>query len=124
MKTVWSIIKNENRLLSLKKKSEISFFEYHILGLLSFFTSKGHDYFIITDRRIVYLIKDKLIKHGEYQSFESIQFNSNNNNLSFKNLKGQTEIINLNKFRPSYEEIQIIKQKLHPSTTASKTLKS
>jgi len=122
MKTVWSIIKNENRLLSLKKKSEISFFEYHILGLLSFFTRKGHDYFIITDQRIVYLIKDELIKHVEYQSFESIQFNSNNNNLSFKNLKGQIQIINLNKFRPSYEDIQIIKQKLHPSNTASKTL--
>ncbi|WP_179374471.1 hypothetical protein [Winogradskyella wichelsiae] len=116
MNKIFSIIKDENILLKIRKKSETSFSEYHFLGFLSFFYNLGHDYLIITNKRIVVIIKDELIKNVEYQVFSSLEFNSNNNNLQFKNHKGQTQIINLNRFRPSYEDIQNIKKILNKTS--------
>jgi hypothetical protein len=113
MNKIFSIIKDENILLKIRKKSEASFWEYQILGLLYYFFNLGYDYIIVTDKRIVCVIKNELIKNVEYQVFSSLKFNSNNNNLQFKNHQGQTQIINLNRFRPSYEEIQIIKKLLN-----------
>ena len=63
MNAFYKIIKEETILLKLKKKSDIGFWHYHILGLLSFFTNNQLDYLFITNKRILILIKDNLDQH-------------------------------------------------------------
>lgn len=117
MNKIFSIIKDENILLKIRKKSEASFWEYQIIGLLYYFFNIGHDYLIITNKRIIFIIKNELVKNVEYLRFSDIQFNSNNDNLYFKNSQGQAKIISLNRFRPSYEDIQKIKSILINSSS-------
>ncbi|WP_407556182.1 hypothetical protein [Winogradskyella sp. 4-2091] len=112
MNKIFALINDENILLKIKKKSEASFWEYQILGLLYYFFNLGHDYLIITDKRVLLVIKNDLIKNVDYKLFSSLKFNSNNNNLYVINRQNRKQIINLNRFRPSYEEIQDIKNLL------------
>ncbi|WP_179351575.1 PH domain-containing protein [Winogradskyella vidalii] len=109
---IFTALKDESILLKIKKKTEVSFWEYHFLGLFSFFYNRDSDYLIITNKRIVCIIKEDLIKNVEYKELSSMQFNANNNNLYFKNKEGKKQMFNLNKFRPSYEDIQKIKKLL------------
>jgi len=105
----YKIIKEETILLKLKKKSDIGFWHYHILGLLSFFTNNQLDYLFITNKRILILIKDNIA----YTGFEKLKFNSINNTLSFIDTNNQQQQLSLNKLRLTYKEIQQIKKKLH-----------
>ncbi|MDY2587018.1 hypothetical protein [Winogradskyella aquimaris] len=113
MRSFFSLIKDEIIILKIKKKSEASFWEYQILGLFCYLFNLGFDYFIITDKKIVYVIKDELLKVAEYKDFESLQFNSNNDVFSFRNLDNQEQTLNLKRLRLSYEEIQKIKKTLN-----------
>ena len=112
MNKTFALIKDEKIILKIKKKSEASFWEYQILGLLYYFFNLGYDYLIVTDKRVLLVIKNELIKNVEYGIFSSLKFNSNNNNLYLINSQNRKQIINLNRFRPSYEEIQDIKKLL------------
>ena len=109
MNAFYKIIKEETILLKLKKKSDIGFWHYHILGLLSFFTNNQLDYLFITNKRILILIKDNIA----YTGFEKLKFNSINNTLSFIDTNNQQQQLSLNKLRLTYKEIQQIKKKLH-----------
>ena len=113
MNAFYKIIKEETILLKLKKKSDIGFWQYHILGLLSFFTNNQLDYLFITNKRILILIKDNIVTNIAYTGFEKLKFNSINNTLSFIDTNNQQQQLSLNKLRLTYEEIQQIKKKLH-----------
>ncbi|WP_292950019.1 PH domain-containing protein [Olleya sp. UBA1516] len=113
MNTFYKIISDETVLLKLKKKSDIGFWQYQILGLLSFFANNQFDYLFITNKRIVVLIKDTVVTNIEYHNFKELKFNSMNNTLSFNDSNNQQQQLSLNKLRLTYEEIQLIKKKLH-----------
>lgn len=112
MKSINKIIKEETILVKIKKKSDISFWHYQILGLLSFFTNNSHDYFIITNRRIIIEIKGEIIINQEYSDFKKLNFNALNDTLKFSNKENIEQTISLQKLRLSYEEIQYIKSVL------------
>ncbi|UAB74374.1 hypothetical protein [Mesoflavibacter sp. SCSIO 43206] len=113
MKNFFSLIKDENILLKIKKKSQASFWEYQILGLFYYLFNLSFDYFIITEKKIVYVIKNKLIKIDEYSDFSTLEFNSKNDIFYYKNIDNQEQKLNLKRLRLSYEEIQKIKKVLN-----------
>lgn len=93
-----NIIIEENILLRIKKESEISFWEYHILGILSFFSKQTFDSFIITESRIIYIIKNEILINIEYKDFSKIKFNSMKDLLSFIDVENNQQIVNLKRF--------------------------
>ncbi|MEP1488686.1 MAG: hypothetical protein ABJK28_09685 [Algibacter sp.] len=113
LKYINSIHKNERSFFFIKKISESGFWDNTIFGLIQFILNRDKDYFSITNKRIVYLVKNKLIKNSEYSDFSKIKFNSNNDQISFKNLHNQTKAISLRKLRMTYEEIQKLKKTLN-----------
>lgn len=112
MNSFYKIIKGEETLFKIKKKSEIGFWHYQILGLFSYFVNKSSDYLIITDRRILIVIKDEILNNIEYKDFPKIKYNSISGILSFQNTLNKTKNLSLKKLRLTYEEIQLLKKKL------------
>lgn len=105
-------LKNEKELLFIKKRAEIGFWDYQILGLFSFILNRKNDCLVITDKRVVYSLEDEFIKNIKYKGFSNIKFNSLNDELTLMNEKNEINIINLKGLRLSYEEIQKIKKAL------------
>ncbi len=105
-----SFTRDENIILKIRKKSDVSFWEYQILGLLSFFSNFGHDSLTITDKKITYIIKDQIIKSIQYKDFSTIKFYSLKDLITCVNINNEAETINLKKIRLSFEEIQDIKK--------------
>lgn len=100
---------NEEVIVKIKKKTEISFWEYQILGLLSFFTKKSNDYLFITDKRVLVIINEETITDIAYQDFNKIIFNPLNDTLKVYTINNKEIKISLKKLRLSYEEIQLLK---------------
>ncbi|WP_156115480.1 hypothetical protein [Psychroserpens sp. Hel_I_66] len=100
-------------MLKIIKASDIGFWSYQFLGLLSFFFNRGKDFFVITEHKIILLLDDKLIKKIEYLDFSSITFNSASSILNFIDKENRTRNLNLSRLRLTYEEIQYIKSKLN-----------
>ena len=61
-----TFLKHEKELLFIKKKAEIGFWDYQILGLFSFLLNRKNDYLIITDKRVMYGLKDEIIKKTRF----------------------------------------------------------
>ncbi|WP_298346212.1 hypothetical protein [uncultured Algibacter sp.] len=110
---VKSILKTEEDIFLIRKKSEPGFWNNIIFGLLSLILNRDKDYFLITNERIVLLVKNKLIINSNYEEFSKIQFNSNNDTISFKNYNSNERQRSLKSLRLSYEEIQKIKKVLN-----------
>ncbi|MFD2917332.1 hypothetical protein [Psychroserpens luteus] len=108
-----SVLSNEKIILKLIKKSDISFWNYQFLGLLSIFFNRGKDFFVITENKIVLLLDDKLIKKSEYLDFSIIKFNSASSILHFVDKENKNRNLNLSRLRLTYEEIQYLKSKLN-----------
>ncbi len=106
-------------LLMIKKVSEHELLnplgpsDRSLLGLLFFLKRKKFDYLIITKRRILYIIRNKVIKNVPYNYNLKINFNSVKNRLEFYNYKQKKEYIELNDFRITLNEIQQIKNALN-----------
>lgn len=113
MNIFYKIIRGEDVIIKIKKKSEISFWQYHILGLLSLFLNNTHDYFFITERRILLVVKKEIITNIEYHDFDKISFNSLNDSLKISIKENEKQTISLKRLRLSYEEIQYLKKKLN-----------
>jgi hypothetical protein len=113
IKIDYADIEEEGILLLIKKKSETSYWEYSIFGILSYFLNYKKDYLIITKKRIVYIIRDEILKNSFYSDFSSIKFNSLNDIMSYKTIDNKNEKINLKNFRITYEEIQKLKEILN-----------
>lgn len=113
MKSLNKLIKGEEILIKIKKKSDISFWDYQIMGLLSFFTNNSMDYYIMTNNRILLSIKNNDIINIEYNDFSKVQFNSSNDRLIYLNKNNERQNLSLKKLRLTYEEIQLLKNKLN-----------
>ncbi len=108
-----SILENEKNIFFINKNSESGFWDNTIFGLINLIRYRDKDYFLITDKRIVCLIKNILIKNSKYSDFSKIKFNSNDDSLWFFDDEGKEQRLNLRGMRLSYEEIQKLKKTLN-----------
>ncbi|GAB7257140.1 hypothetical protein [Polaribacter sp. OB-PA-B3] len=106
-------IKGEDILVKIKTKSDIGFWQYQVLGILSLFMEKSNDYFIITDKRILVSIKENIKVNFIYKDFSKIKFNTKTDLLSFVNQDNQIEKISLSKLKLEYDDYQFLKDKLN-----------
>lgn len=106
------LIKGENILVKVKAKSDIGFWQYQIFGILSLFMEKRNDYFIITDKRILLSVKEKIKVNLPYKDFSKIKFNTKTDFLSFLNENNETQKISLSNLKLEYEDYQYLKNKL------------
>jgi hypothetical protein len=109
----YKIIRGETIIVKIKKKSDISFWQYQILGLLSLFINNSKDYFFITERRVLLIVKNEIITNIQYQNFGKISFNPLNDTLKISIKENEEKIITLKPLRLSYEEIQYLKKKIN-----------
>ncbi|TYA84099.1 hypothetical protein [Seonamhaeicola marinus] len=112
-KYINSILEKEEQKFFLKKASERGFIDNSLIGLLYFILNKDKDYFLITNKRIVCLVKNRLVLNSKYNNFSNIEFNSNNDNIKFENSENKAKSLSLRSFRLSYEEIQKLKKILN-----------
>lgn len=113
LKYIKSILQKENKIFLFKKTSESDILDNTLIGLLYFVLNKDKDYLLITDKRIVHLVKNRLIKNSEYNNFSNIKFNSNSDTIDFENIENEKQILYLRNFRLSYEEIQKLKKAIN-----------
>ena len=101
----------------MKKKSEQSFFEtilsnvVSIISALYFLTRKKIDSLILTENRIILIIRNKIYVERIFIEVVSVNYNGNNSTLEVTD-QNQKFSFPLNKLRVSYEESKLIKQKL------------
>lgn len=107
------IIKGEDVLVNVKTKSDVGFWEYQVLGVLSLFMEKRNDYFIITEKRILLSIKENIKVNLRYKDFSKIKINTKSSIISFQNENNEIENISLSDFKLEYEDYQYLKNKLN-----------
>lgn len=113
MNSYYKIIKGEEILVKVKTKSDIGFWQYQLLGWLSLFMERGNDFFLITKKRILLIIKDELKFNQEYSDFSKIEFNSNNNLVTFQDANSNLQKVSLTQLKLDYDDYQYLKQKLN-----------
>lgn len=107
------LIKGEDVLVKVKTKSDIGFWQYKILGILSLFMERGNDYLIITDKRILISIKENIKANLTYKDFSKIKINTKSDLLSFLNENNEVQKISLSDFKLEYDDYQFLKNKLN-----------
>ena len=112
MTTFNKLIKGENILVKVKTKSDIGFWQYQIFGILSLFMDRGNDYFIITDKRILLTVKEKIKVNFTYKDFSKIKMNTKTDLLSFQNGNNEVKEISLSGIKLEYEDYRYLKNKL------------
>ncbi|MFP4845292.1 hypothetical protein [Winogradskyella sp. PE311] len=113
LKYINSILRNENTLVVIIKRSEPDFWGYTTIGHLAYVLGKKKDCLIITEKEILYLIRSKLKKKVKYLDFSEIRFNHMNDNMYYKDAGNNEQSIKLDELRITYEEIQYLKSKLN-----------
>ncbi|WBX72086.1 hypothetical protein [Tenacibaculum retecalamus] len=109
------ITKDENVLVKVKVKSDIGFWQYQLFGILSLFMEKRNDYFIISDKRILLSIKEKIKVNVIFNDFSKIKINTKTDLLSFLNENNEMQQISLSSIKLEYEDYQYLKSKLNHS---------
>ncbi|CAM1344176.1 hypothetical protein [Tenacibaculum amylolyticum] len=121
-KEINKILKTESAIILLQKESEHSLFEVffsHLISIFSalyFLTRKKLDSLILTEKRFLLIIRNKILIEKKLNGNELIIYNSMKSTLEITTL-GEKTIIELNKLRVSYEEGKLIKQKLNEFET-------
>ena len=116
-KEINSILKTESGIILLEKESEQSFFEsilnntVSFISALYFFTRKKIDALILTDKRILLIVRNKIQLEKKLNGNESFIYNGVKFVLEITE-KNEKSIIGLNKLCVSYEEGRSIRQKL------------
>ncbi|MGJ8745091.1 hypothetical protein [Polaribacter sp.] len=117
-KEIKNILKTESGMILLEKKSEQSFFEtifsnmVSIISALYFLTRKKNDSLILTKKRIILIIRNKIDIEQIIIEIKSLNYNINKTTLEV-NDQNQEFSFPLNKLRVTYEESKLIKQKLN-----------
>lgn len=116
-KEIKFLLETEGSVLVLKKKSDSGFLDFFytnnvIVDLFLFFRRKKYNYLIITEKRIVLINKNELLKNVFYDFNKGLRFNSITFEISFfdENLKSRK--VKCSFLKVSYEEVQLIKNKL------------
>ena len=116
-KEINNILKNESGITLLEKESEQSFFEsvlnntISLISAIYFLTRKKLDSLILTEKRILLIVHNKIQIEKKLNGNESLIYNGGKSALEIID-KNKKSIIGLNKLRVSYEEGKLIRQKL------------
>ena len=111
------ILKTESGIVLLQKKSEQSFFEtilnnwISIISALYFLTRKKLDSLILTEKRIIIIVRNKIYREQKLNGTESLAYNGVKSVLEVIDQNNKSSI-RLNKLRVSYEEGKLIRKKL------------
>lgn len=133
-KEINKILKSESGIILLEKKSEQSFFEtifsniISIISALYFLSRKKLDSLIVTENRIILIIRNKIYTEQIFVGIKSMNYNGTKCTLEVTD-QNQKFSFSLNKLRVSYEESKLIKQKLtefmnREKQTETKTLQN
>ena len=112
-----NILKAESGIVLLEKESEQSFFEtilnncVSILSAIYFLKRKKFDSLILTENRIILIVRNKVYFERIFIRIESLNYNGIKSSLDVTD-QNQEFSFPLNKLRISYEESKLIKQKL------------
>lgn len=116
-KEINHILKTESGIILLEKESERSFFEsvlnntVSLISTLFFLTRKKLDSLILTEKRIILIIRNKIRLERKLNGNESLMYEGVKPSLVITNQNNKFNI-ELNKLRVSYEEGKLIRQKL------------
>ncbi len=111
-KEIDTLLKKESGKILLKKKSENTFWE-DIKGetVLYFLTRRKFDYLIVTEYRIVLIIRNKLFFERVFNRIENLTYNGIKSTLEVSD-QNEKFLVSLKKFRINYEESKFIKERL------------
>jgi len=116
-KEIDNILKTEHGVILLKKESEQSFFEtilsnsVSILSGLYSLTRKNIDMLILTDNRITLIIRNKVYIERVFVGIKSLNYNGIKSAIEVTD-QNQQFSFPLNRLKVSYEESNLIKEKL------------
>ncbi|SIR43704.1 MULTISPECIES: hypothetical protein [Flavobacteriaceae] len=116
-KEINNILKSESGIILLEKESEQSFFEsilnntVSLISAIYFLTRKKLDSLILTEKRILLIVQNKIQLEKKLNGNESLIYNGVKSALEITD-QNEKSIIGLNKLRVSYEEGKSIRQKL------------
>jgi len=116
-KEIKNIVKTESGVILLEKESEQSFFEsilnntVSFISAIYFLTRKKLDSLILTEKRILLIVRNKIQLEKKLNGNESLTYNGVKSALEITD-QNEKSIIGLNKLRVSYEEGKLISQKL------------
>ncbi|MEP0481254.1 MAG: hypothetical protein ABJD23_13615, partial [Nonlabens sp.] len=82
-----------------------------LLSAVYFLSRKKLDHLILTEKRIIVIIRNKVHKEYFFSDFETINYNGNNSVIEVIDLHQQLSIP-LTKLKISYEESNILKHQL------------
>ena len=116
-KEIENILKTESGIILLEKESEQSFFEsiinntVSLISAIYFLTRKKLDSLILTEKRILLIMRNKIQLEKKLNGNESLTYNGVKSALEITD-QNEKSIIGLNKLRVSYEKGKLIRQKL------------
>ncbi|MGY6648068.1 hypothetical protein [Wenyingzhuangia sp. IMCC45574] len=116
-KDIEYLLANETGTILLKKESEKSFFESllenwtSIISLIYYLKRRKYDYLILTNRRIIIIVRNKKSKEILIEGFTSCNYNGIKCELEINNSKG-TITVPLKSLRINYEGGKLLRRKL------------
>lgn len=117
-KEIDTLLKKESGKILLKKKSAYNFWEeifgevYDSLVIFFYFlTRRKFDYLIVTEYRIVLIIRNKLFFERVFNRIENLTYNGIKSTLEVSD-QNENFLVSLKKFRINYEESKFIKERL------------
>ncbi len=116
-KEIDNILKIESGIILLEKESEQSFFEaifsnwVSIFSALYFLTRKKLDYLILTENRIILVLRNKVYIERIFNRVKSLSYNGTKYTIEVID-QNQQFSFPLNKLRISCEESKLINNKL------------
>ena len=111
MSSIDTIIKGEKVEVIIKTRRDIGFWQYILLGILSLFIERPNNYFIVTDKRVLLYINNKIKVDFNYINFDKIKINTKKDTLSFLTKENELKVISLSEMNLEYDDYQILKHK-------------
>ncbi|WP_438425441.1 hypothetical protein [Aquimarina macrocephali] len=115
-KEIDKLIRNESGIILLKKDSEETFLEilFKELSILTFvyaLIKRKIDYLILTEQRVLFIIRNEVIENRVLTGTEKLIYNGIKPSFEITDSE-QHYSFSLSKLKVSYEEAKLIRQKL------------
>ncbi|WP_299765459.1 hypothetical protein [uncultured Dokdonia sp.] len=118
-KNIQRLLKKEAGVILLKKTSKDTTWEFLISNtntlatLLYFIIRKKHDYLILTNKRVVLILRNNVVNEYVFNEVSSVSYNGINETLQIKE-PDQYVSFHVEKMRITYDEAKEIRKKLEP----------
>lgn len=118
-KNIQRLLKKEAGVILLKKTSKDTTWEIilsHLHGLatlLYFIIRRKHDYLILTNKRVVLILRNNVVNEYVFNEVTSVSYNGINETLQIKE-PNQNVSFHVEKMRITYDEAKEVRKKLEP----------